>query len=63
LNLNTNSRYLYEPMATYLQKLCSILPANLSSVYFANSGSEAIDLALRLARTHTKSMETIALQQ
>ncbi|RPJ57924.1 MAG: aminotransferase class III-fold pyridoxal phosphate-dependent enzyme, partial [Dehalococcoidia bacterium] len=59
--LNTNSRYLHENMIRYAQRLCSKLPKQLSVCYFVCSGSEANELALRLARTRTKSRETIVL--
>ncbi|MCP4200608.1 MAG: aminotransferase class III-fold pyridoxal phosphate-dependent enzyme [bacterium] len=51
--LNTNSRYLYDQMVEYADRLCSLLPAPLERCFFVNSGSEANELALRLARTHT----------
>jgi 4-aminobutyrate aminotransferase-like enzyme len=51
--LNTNTRYLHENLVRYAQRLCATLPEPLRVCYFVNSGSEANDLALRLARTHT----------
>jgi 4-aminobutyrate aminotransferase-like enzyme len=51
--LNTNTRYLHENLVRYAERLCSTLPEPLRVCYFVNSGSEANDLALRLARTHT----------
>ncbi|HYK88120.1 MAG TPA: aminotransferase class III-fold pyridoxal phosphate-dependent enzyme [Acidobacteriota bacterium] len=51
--LNTNTRYLHENLVSYAQRLCATLPKSLCVCYFVNSGSEANDLALRLARTHT----------
>jgi 4-aminobutyrate aminotransferase-like enzyme len=41
--------------------LTSKLPKELSVCYFVNSGSEANELALRLARTHTKQKDIIAI--
>ena len=61
--LNTNSRFLYDNLSLYAKKLCSLFPKPLSVVYFTNSGSEATDLALRLARAHTDSLVTITLDQ
>ena len=51
--LNTNSRYLHPLMEAYAEALTATLPAPLSVCYFVNSGSEANELALRLARAAT----------
>ncbi len=51
--LNTNTRYLYDGLSDYAQKLCSTLPQELSTCFFVNSGSEANELALRIAKTVT----------
>jgi 4-aminobutyrate aminotransferase-like enzyme len=51
--LNTNTRYLYDQLAEYAERLTATLPDPLSVCYFVCSGSEANELALRLARTHT----------
>lgn len=51
--LNTNSRYLHDNLVDYSERLTDQLPAHLSVVFHVNSGSEANDLALRLARAHT----------
>lgn len=50
--LNTNTRYLYDEHAQLIDELLSCLPQqyNDAFVFFVNSGSEANDLALRLAR-------------
>ena len=52
--LNTNARYLSAHVLDYAQRLTATLPPSLRVVYWTNSGSEANDLALRLARAHTK---------
>ncbi|MHA1949627.1 MAG: aminotransferase class III-fold pyridoxal phosphate-dependent enzyme [Candidatus Thorarchaeota archaeon] len=59
--LNTNTRYLNDNQARYAQRLTSKLPPELSVCFFVNSGSEANELALRLARTHTKQKDVIAI--
>jgi 4-aminobutyrate aminotransferase-like enzyme/Ser/Thr protein kinase RdoA (MazF antagonist) len=59
--LNTNTRYLHENIVRLAERLCARLPEPLRVCFFVNSGSEANALALRLARTHTKSKETIVL--
>jgi 4-aminobutyrate aminotransferase-like enzyme/Ser/Thr protein kinase RdoA (MazF antagonist) len=60
--LNTNTRYLHENLARYAGRLCATLPAPLRVCYFVCSGSEANELALRLARVHTGSKETIVVE-
>jgi 4-aminobutyrate aminotransferase-like enzyme/Ser/Thr protein kinase RdoA (MazF antagonist) len=51
--LNTNTRYLHPNIVEYAQRIRDLLPDPLSVVFFTNSGSEANDLALRIARTVT----------
>jgi 4-aminobutyrate aminotransferase-like enzyme/Ser/Thr protein kinase RdoA (MazF antagonist) len=59
--LNTNTRYLHENLVVYAKRLTAKLPKELSVCFFVNSGSEANELALRLARTHTKQKDLIAI--
>ena len=58
--LNTNTRYLYRQLTEYAERLADTLPAPLEVVFLTNSGSEANDLALRIARTHLGRRETLA---
>lgn len=51
--VNTNTRFLYGPLVEYAERLAGLLPDPLTICFFVNSGSEANELALRLARTHT----------
>ena len=51
--LNTNTRYLHEAILEYAERLAAKCPSPLSVCWFVNSGSEANELALRLARAHT----------
>jgi len=60
-NLNTNTRYIDETIVKYAKALTDKLPENLDVCFFTNSGSEANDLALRIARTITNSNQTIVL--
>jgi 4-aminobutyrate aminotransferase-like enzyme len=60
--LNTNTRYLHENLVRYAERLCATLPEPLRVCYFVCSGSEANELALRLARTHTKCKDTIVVE-
>lgn len=60
--LNTNTRYLSDLIIQYAGRLTATLPDALSVCYFVNSGSEANELALRLARAHTKARDLIVLE-
>jgi 4-aminobutyrate aminotransferase-like enzyme len=51
--LNTNTRYLHETVVLYAERLTALLPDHLEVCFFTNSGSEANELALRLARAAT----------
>jgi 4-aminobutyrate aminotransferase-like enzyme/Ser/Thr protein kinase RdoA (MazF antagonist) len=59
--LNTNTRYLHELLAEYCERLTATLPDPLRVVYLVCSGSEANELALRLARAHTRHRDVIVL--
>ncbi|XP_020486204.1 ethanolamine-phosphate phospho-lyase isoform X1 [Labrus bergylta] len=59
--LNTNSRFLHDNLVLYAQRLQATLPDKLSVCYFVNSGSEANDLALRLAKQYTGHKDVITL--
>ncbi|XP_069486974.1 ethanolamine-phosphate phospho-lyase [Ambystoma mexicanum] len=59
--LNTNSRFLHDNLVQYAERLTATLPEKLSVCYFVNSGSEANDLALRLARHYSGHQDVITL--
>ena len=59
--LNTNTRYLHDSVVEYGRRIAATLPDPLNVCFFVNSGSEANDLALRLARTHTGREDVIVL--
>jgi 4-aminobutyrate aminotransferase-like enzyme len=59
--LNTNTRYLHEHLVEYIERLTATLPSPLSVVYLVCSGSEANELALRLARAHTGGDQVIVV--
>ena len=59
--LNTNTRYLHDNLVKYAQRLCATLPEPLTVCFFVNSGSEANELALRLALTHTRRRDLIVI--
>src|SRR6266576_7157662 len=54
--------YLHPNIAEYAQKLASKLPGELKVCYFVNSGSEANDLAVLMARAFTGAYDVIALR-
>jgi 4-aminobutyrate aminotransferase-like enzyme/Ser/Thr protein kinase RdoA (MazF antagonist) len=60
--LNTNTRYLHENILRYAERLTALLPEPLRVCYFLNSGSEANELALRLARAHTGREDIVVLE-
>jgi 4-aminobutyrate aminotransferase-like enzyme/Ser/Thr protein kinase RdoA (MazF antagonist) len=60
--LNTNTRYLHDNVIRYAERLTRLLPEPLRVCYFLNSGSEANELALRLARAHTGRKDVIVLE-
>ena len=51
--LNTHTRYLHETVLDYAERLLATFPTEIGHIMFACSGSEANDLALRVARTCT----------
>src|SRR5213080_1104581 len=51
--LNTHTRYLHETVLDFAEKLLATLPSEIGHVMFTCTGSEANDLALRVARTCT----------
>ncbi len=60
--LNTNTRYLHENINEFAKELLSTFPQELSVVHFVNSGSEANELALRMAYTFTGQKDMIAIE-
>src|SRR5712692_1846128 len=60
--LNTNTRYLHDNVNRYAERLTRKLPEPLRVCFFVNSGSEANELALRLARAHTGREDVIVLE-
>ncbi|MGV0581167.1 aspartate aminotransferase family protein [Mycolicibacterium elephantis] len=44
---------MHRPLLTFVERLGEVLPSGLDRVFFANSGSEAVEAALRLARQAT----------
>ncbi|XP_014233656.1 alanine--glyoxylate aminotransferase 2, mitochondrial isoform X1 [Trichogramma pretiosum] len=59
---HTTAVYLHPRYHEYAEKLTSKLPAPLSCVYLTNSGSEATELAIQLARIYTGRHEVVSLR-
>ena len=60
--LNTNTRYIHDAILEYAERLTAKFPDSLSVCFLVNSGSEANDLALRLARAATGRRKVVALE-
>jgi alanine-glyoxylate transaminase / (R)-3-amino-2-methylpropionate-pyruvate transaminase len=54
--------YLHPNISQYAEKLASKMPGDLKVCYFVNSGSEANDLALMMARAYTGNYDVVALR-
>lgn len=61
--LNTNIRFLHDNLVICAKKLTDKMPKPLSVCFFVNSGSEANDLALRLATAHTNAKDVICVDR
>ncbi|WP_395243813.1 aminotransferase [Agromyces sp. MMS24-K17] len=61
--LNTNSRFHYRAVAEYAERLAALLPDPLDTVFLVNSGSEATDLAIRIATAATGHRDVVSLTE
>src|SRR5204863_8748835 len=59
---HTTTIYLHPQIALYAKELAAKMPGNLKVCYFVNSGSEANDLAVLMARAYTQNYDVIALR-
>ena len=59
---HTSTIYLHPGIAQYGKELADCMPGDLKVCYFVNSGSEANELAILLARSYTGNYELIALR-
>ncbi|WP_395405640.1 aspartate aminotransferase family protein (plasmid) [Arthrobacter sp. UC242_113] len=57
--LNTHTRYAAEPILDYSERLLATFPAEMDNVMFTCTGSEAVDLALRISRFYTQGTGVI----
>lgn len=60
--LNTNTRYLHKNIINFTEALLETLPKELEVAYVVNSGSEANELALRIAKTYTHQQDMIVVE-
>lgn len=61
--LNTNSRFNYAAVVEFSERLAGLLPEPLDTVFLVNSGSEASDLALRLAIAAAGRPDVVAMRE
>jgi 4-aminobutyrate aminotransferase-like enzyme/Ser/Thr protein kinase RdoA (MazF antagonist) len=61
--LNTNSRFNYAAVVEFSERLAALLPDPLDTVFLINSGSEASDLAIRLAMAATGRRDVVAVRE
>lgn len=62
LHLMVYGEYVQTPQVELATLLCSVLPQKLNSVYFTNSGAEAIEGAMKLAKRYTGRTEIITFK-
>jgi len=62
MHLMVYGEYVQTPQVRFAEKLVSLLPGNLQSVYFTNSGAEAVEGALKLAKRFTGRQQILAFK-
>lgn len=60
--LNTNTRYLHPNIVQFAEALLDTFPPGLDVAFLVNSGSEANELAMRLAKTYTAQKDMIVVE-
>lgn len=60
--LNTNTRYLHENIVRFSEELLATFPKELSVAFIVNSGSEANELAMRLAKNFTQQKDMLVVE-
>jgi acetylornithine/succinyldiaminopimelate/putrescine aminotransferase len=60
LHVTVYGEYIQSPQVLFAQKLCSVLPPSLNSVYFVNSGAEATEGAMKLAKRFTGRSQMVS---
>ncbi|HXA00520.1 MAG TPA: aspartate aminotransferase family protein [Cytophagaceae bacterium] len=59
MHLMVYGEFVQSPQVKLAEKICSTLPENLNNIYFVNSGSEAVEGSLKLAKRFTGKTEII----
>jgi len=62
MHLMVYGEYVQTPQVRFAEKLISLLPSDLASVYFTNSGAEAVEGALKLAKRFTGRQQIVAFK-
>ncbi|HTF02755.1 MAG TPA: aspartate aminotransferase family protein [Bacteroidia bacterium] len=62
MHLMVYGEYIQSPQVKLAEKITSLLPANLDAVFFTNSGAEAIEGAMKLAKRVTGRYEVISFR-
>ena len=62
LHVTVYGEYIQAPQVKFAEKICSVLPEHLNSVYFVNSGAEATEGGMKLAKCFTNRSEIIAFK-
>jgi acetylornithine/succinyldiaminopimelate/putrescine aminotransferase len=62
LHLMVYGEIIQSPQVSYARKITSLLPGNLESCFFVNSGSEAVEGALKLAKRHTRRNRIVSFR-
>lgn len=63
LHLNVYGEFIQSPQVKFAGKLATLLPQSLDSVYFVNSGSEAIEGAMKLAKRYTGRTKILGFEK
>ena len=62
MHLMVYGEYVQSPQVKFAEALCKLLPATLQNIYFVNSGAEAVEGALKLAKRFTGRSEIISFR-
>lgn len=60
MHLMVYGEIIQSPQVKYAEKIAGLLPANLDSCFFVNSGSEAVEGAMKLAKRYTRRSRIIS---